>query len=121
MEVKQVMRYGKLTTPFLVNMVHSELHKVKTGEDVDKKGVKFDVYQTMVKRGTMDICSHPDNLIEVGDLIQGQIAVFEVLSIIESRPSNGSFPFFKYHLTWQRCEVKFADIAAKEPPKPKNW
>lgn len=102
-------------------MIHSELHKVKTGEDVDKKGVKFDVYQTVVKKGTMDICSHPDKLIQVGDLIQGQIAVFEVISIQDQRPSNGQFPFFKYHPVWQRCEVKYADLAKKESAKPKNW
>lgn len=104
--VKRIISFGPLSCPFLVNMQHQEIHKVQTGIEVSTKG-ETPTYTAFVKKGTFDICSDPLSPIQVGDLVQGQGAVFQVDKILDQRPSRGMYPFLDFHPVWQRCEVSF--------------
>lgn len=101
----------------MVNLIKQSIHKAQVGTEIDKNNKEVPVYKTFVKEAIMDICCHPDELIQPNDQVQGQGAIFEVLNIEDQRPSRGSYPFFTFHPMWQRCRVKL--IEAIQLPKPR--
>lgn len=114
MEVKKIMTFGKLQCPFLVRLQTRDTHNVTVGfkqehKKVDGKlqQVEVPIQSTFVKSGFMDICSNPADKINVGDLVQGQGALFVIDKIIEERDSRGYYPFFDFIPFWQRCEVSY--------------